>query len=68
MKLPQSQDQIPAALLQLRSLLRTQRAQTALTEAQIRVVQDLCTHPNTYIKYDYGGGSDSYCETCGKCI
>ena len=63
---PQKQSEIPAALKALQEKLRRQRAEVKATEGLIHAVQSFCEHPKKTYKSDgYGGGGDTYCDTCG---
>lgn len=66
MQFPRNQHEVPAVLKELRANLNHQRAVVKATEGLIKAVQAFCEHPKkTYRPDGYGGGGDTYCNTCG---
>ena len=63
--IPDSIDDVPAALASLRAQLAAVSAQRDALCAAIVAVQRVCKHPHMTYSRDYDGGTSSNCPTCG---
>lgn len=67
-ELPVPFEQIPAEVERLRKHAHALDGEARVTRTMIQAVQDCCPHPTEkrHTHHDYGGGSDTVCDHCGK--
>lgn len=63
--IPDSIEDIPNSLTQLRKQLAAVNAQRDGILAAIKSIQKFCTHPNMNHSRDIDGGISSHCHVCG---
>lgn len=61
-----SQDEIPAALKSLMGQLKAIGVQKQAILNQIKMVQDICSHPKTTFSNTWGRWPETTCDVCGK--
>ena len=64
-ELPSCQEEVEAAIKELRLQQKQLDLQTAMIRAQLRIIREqVCEHPNMYVKNYYDGSSSSVCPVC----
>lgn len=63
--IPENESEIPEALAKADQTLKNLRAQESAVLAQIKLIQDMCSHPEK-IEVCHTGITFMRCTTCGR--